>query len=224
MRKAVVLALLACAAPVSAQDWRAAAYADLPLDFSVRFARDELDLVGNGAGDTTIDRVGIAWRERYGDRIELGLFLDYAALTQENNPVTAGRELTGYHAGVSLDADLLRLGRAALFLRAGLGYLRVDDDTPTQSIVLSWTQPTLRIGARGPIAGGLRAYGGVRYGTIDGEERLSGATNATTSLEEDDRVGGFAGLELALERGGYVGVSAETGPDRSVGIYFGRAF
>lgn len=224
MKKAALLALLAVAAPVSAADWGGAAYADLPLDFSLRFARQELDLVGDGSGDTTIDRVGIGWRERYGERLELGLVLDYVALTQENVPVTAGRELTGYHAGVSLDTDLLRLGPAALFLRAGLGYLRVDDDSPAQSIVISWTEPTLRLGVRGPLAGGLRAYGGVRYGTIDGEERLSGTMNETRSLEEDDRIGGFAGLELALEHGGYVGLSAETGIDRTVGIYFGRTY
>lgn len=224
MRRAVLLALLALAAPVSADDWSGGVYSELPLDFSLRFARHELDLAGDGARDTTVDRVGIGWRERYADNLVLGLFLDYVALTQENEPLTAGRELTGYHAGVSLDADLLRFGPGALFLRAGLGYLRVDDDTPTQAVVISWTEPSLRLGVRGPIAGGLRAYGGVRYGTLDGEERLSGTVDETRSLEEDDRVGGFVGLELALEPGGYVGLSAETGPDRTVGIYFGRTF
>lgn len=222
-RALLVLPLLALAAPVSAQEW-GAPYADRPLDFSLRFARHKLDLAGNGARDTTLDRVGIGWRERYGERVQLGLFLEYASLTQENAPVTAGRELTGYHAGVSLDADLARLGPAALFLRATLGYLRVDDDDADQSVVISWTQPALRLGARGPLGARLRGYGGIRYGVIDGEVRLSGAENETRAFEEDDRVGGFAGLELLLEREGYVGVAAETGPDRTVSVYFGRDF
>lgn len=224
MRRALAAALLAAALPVPAQEW-GGPYTERPLDFSVRFARQELELERAGARiDSTLDRVGIAWRERFGERLRLGLFLDYASLTQENRPLTAGLELTGYYAGVSLDADLARLGPAALFLQASLAYLRLDDDTPDQSIVLSWTEPAARLGLRAPLGGRLRGYAGVRYGVIDGEERLRGSTNETRSLAEEDRVGGFAGLELALERDGYIGVTAASGPDRTVGIYFGRDF
>lgn len=222
MKRALLLALLLAPGAASAGEW-GATYVERPLDFTARLGRQKLDLEGV-AGATTIDRIGVGWRERYGARLELGLSVDYVALTQENTAITAGRELTGYDAGLSLDADLLRVGPAALFLRATLSYLRVDDEDPDQSLVISWTEPAVRLGVRGPLGAGVRAYAGVRYGLIDGEERLRGAANATRALEEDQRVGGFAGLELALERNGYVGVAAESGPDRMFGIYFGRQF
>jgi hypothetical protein len=65
----------------------------------------------------------------------------------------------------------------------------------------------------------------VRYGIIDGRQRVSGTVNETRPIEQTDRTGGMAGLELVLDtEGGYAGVVAESGPDRSVGVYFGRRF
>jgi len=224
VKHAVLACALASAAAAAADGW--GLYPIRPVDFSLGFSRHTLDLRAGGARfDTTVERIGITWRERYGARLQLGFTGGYSALTQTNNPVTAGRELDGYHAGVLLDFDVLRSERAALFFNAAWLYQHVDDDDGTQRIVLSWSEPSARFGAGALLGGGLWVYGGVRHGIIDGRQRLSGAVNETQPIEQTDRTGGFAGLELVLDReGGYAGLTAESGPDRSVGVYFGRRF
>lgn len=221
------LLLIALALP-----WAAAAdenavslYAERPLDFSLHFSQASLDLDdGNTRIDTTVERIGVAWRERYGERLQLGLFGGYAFLTQDNSPATAGRELDGYHAGFSLDLDLLTTEHVTLFLAAAWLYQRVDDGDDSQRVIISWNEPGVRLGARGLLGAGVRAYGGVRYADIDGRQRLSGTLNETRDIEQTDRTGGFFGLELLLEGDGYVGLAAESGPDREVSLYFGRRF
>lgn len=220
----MIFGLLAPSALAFAGEWPEP-YADRPLDVNVRFSQHTLDLdYGDTVVDTSVDRVGLAWRERYGRRLQLGVYADYALLTQGNNPETAGRELTGYHVGLSLDLELLRAGPAALFLAATLGYQRVDDEQEERDIVITWTEPSVRVGASGALGAGLRAYGGVRYGELDGEQRLSGARNETRAIDEAERSGAFAGVELKLDREGYVGAFVESGVDRTARIYFGRRF
>lgn len=200
-------------------------YSDRPLDFSLHFSEANLDLdYGDGRVDTTVDRIGIVWRERYGKRLQLALLGGYTYLTQGNNPPTAGRELDGYHIGVSLDVDLAVLRRATMFLNAAWLYEKADDGSTGQDSVISWNAPSLRLGVRVPLGAGLQAYGGTRYGYIDGRQRLSGTVNETRDIEETDRAGAFVGLELVLDGDGYVGLVAESGVDRRAGLYFGRRF
>lgn len=200
-------------------------YTDRPLDFSVRFSQHDLDLdYGSARIDTSVDRIGIGWRERYGDRLQLGLIAGWTDLTQTNNPVSAGRELEGYHAGVSLDFDLLRFERVTVFVQGAFLYQRVDDDTSTQRIVIAWREPSAQLGAAANLGGGLSVYGGVRYGRIDGEQRSSGTLNETREIEESERGGAVAGLELRVEGDGYIGFSAASGTDQTFALYFGRRF
>lgn len=221
------LLLIALALPytATAAEIVVAPYTDRPLDFRLHFTQASLDLDYGGARiDTTVERIGVAWRERYGRNLQLGLFGGYAYLTQGNNAATAGRELDGYHAGFSLDLELFTIERATLFLAAAWLYQKVDDDDGAQRVVISWNEPSARIGVSGLLGGAVRAYGGARYGSIDGQQRLRGTINETRAIGQTDRSGGFVGLELNLEREGYVGVVAESGPDRHTSVYFGRRF
>ena len=223
MKRLVLVAAL-YAAPASA-DSEMRLTPERPLDFSLRISQHSLDLdYGGPVVDTTVDRIGVAWRERFGPALQLGLLGGYSFLTQGNNAVTAGRELSGYHAGFSLDLDLPASERLGVFLGATWLYQKVDDDDGAQRIVISWSEPSVRFGVSGLLAGRLRAYGGVRYGAIDGQQRLSGALNETRDIEQTDRTGAFAGLALLLEDDGYVGVTAESGIDRTAAVYFGRRF
>lgn len=222
MRRLLLLAAL-CTGPVAAEDGPSI-YPERPLDFSLTLGQHTLDLdYGDTTVDTSVDRIGISWRERYGERLQLGLVLGYSFLTQGNNVVTAGRELDGYHAGVTLDIDLLKTERALLFLGVSWLYQNVDDDDGAQRVEIAWREPSGWLGVS-RLIGPVRAYGGVRYARIDGQQRLSGALNETRDIEETDSSGAFAGLELALEDDGYVGVVGQSGPDRSASIYFGRRF
>lgn len=221
MKLALPLLLLAIVTTTA----RADMYVEPPVDFSLRFSHHELTLdYGTSRVATQVNRVGIDWRERYGERLVLGLTGGYSFLTQTDNPPTAGRELRGYHAGVLMDVDLIARPRYGASLEAAWLYQNVDTDDGAQRVDIAWREPSVRLRAGAAVGDGVRAYAGVRYGAIDGQQRLSGTINETRTIQETDRSGGFAGLELTLEGNGYVGISAASGPDRQVDIYFGRQF
>lgn len=198
---------------------------DRPLDFSLALIHGTSDLdYGNTAVDTSFDRITLAWRERYGERLQLGLLGGPTRLTQSNNPATSGRELAGYHAGVSLDVDLARTNRFDAFFSANWIYQQVDDSNGTQKVVVNTREPNAQLGAGLTVGAGGRFYGGVRYSAINGEQRLSGTIDETRTIKETRRSGGFAGFEQTLEEDGYIGLAAQTGSNRTVSIYFGRHF
>jgi hypothetical protein len=222
--KRLVLLLAFFSIPVGADD-RAHPYSDRPLDFALTLSTRSYDLDYGGSNvDTSVDRVTASWRERYGPYLQLGFLGGPAYLTQTNNAATSGRELNGYHVGLSLDIDLLRRERVDVFFSAAWLYQKLDHADGSQRVVITTHEPSARLGAGLLLAKPVRAYGGARYGSIRGEQRQSGTINETRTVRESQQAGGFAGLELLLDRDGYVGLYAESGIDRSVGIYFGRHF
>lgn len=200
-------------------------FPDRPLDFSLRLSQHTLDLdYGGSRIDTSLDRAALLWRERYGTRLQLGLIIGYTSLTQTNNAATAGRELNGYHGGFSLDWELLRLGQSDIFVSADWIYQKVDYEYGGQKVVIVTREPNAQIGAGFRPVDNVRAYAGVRYGDIDGEQRQSGTVNETRKIKSAREAGGFAGAEFLLRDGGYIRLDAESAADRSVAISFGKRY
>ena len=81
-----------------------------------------------------------------GKRVTLGMYGGYAWLTQTNNPVTAGIELDGFHAGFSLHGVLLEGQRASLYGALDYTYQKVDHKSDAQSVVIDWAQPQAQLG------------------------------------------------------------------------------
>lgn len=222
--KRLVLLVALVSTVVDADD-RAHPYADRPLNFSLTLSTRSYDLdYGGSTIDTSVDRVTASWRERYGERLQLGFFGGPAYLTQTNNTATSGHELNGYHAGLSLDIDLWRARSMDAFFSAVWLYQKVDHDASGQRVTIATSEPGVRLGTGVSVVPNLRFHGGFRYGGIRGEQRLSGTMNETRTVRESRQGGGFAGIELTLDRDGYVGLDAHSGTDRGVGISFGRYF
>lgn len=195
------------------------------LDFSLRFARAEMPLDYAGRTQDGTNRwLGVSLREQVGKRVTLGIYGGYAWLTQTGNPVTAGIELDGYHAGFSLHAVLLPGQKASLYGALDYSYQKMDHEGEAQEVVIDWTQAQTQLGAMLALADRWRLYGGGSYGKIDGEERARGAVNHTLDFERGARAGGFIGLDLNVETDGYVGVEYRSGLMRGGEIYFKRRF
>ena len=195
------------------------------VEFSLRLARAKTPLdYGNRNYDTTSRWLGVSLREKVSDRITLGMYGGHAGVTQTNNPVTAGIELDGYHAGFSFHGIILTGQRASLFYTLDYFYQKVDHKSDTQAVVIEWFEPRAQIGALLTLSPHLRLYGGGSYGYIDGEERVSGGVNSTTNFRRDARTGGFIGLDLNTDPDGYVGIEARSGLTRSMEIYFKRRY
>lgn len=195
------------------------------LDFSLRFARAKMPLEYAGrTHDTTSRWFGFSLREQVSKRVTLGMYGGYAWLTQSSNPVTAGIELDGFHAGFSLHGVLLEGQRTSLYGTLDYGYQKVDHKDDSQTVVIDWAQPQAQLGVMLTLARHWRLYGGGSYGKIDGEERASGTVNHTLDFTRGAQSGGFLGLDLNVETDGYVGVELRSGLMRGGEIYFKRRF
>lgn len=212
--------------PAQAGDYMTPYERDRTVDVSLRFAsaKSPLDYSDGHAYDTTSRWIGLTLREQMSSRLALGMYGGYAWVIQTGNPLTAGLELGGYHAGFSLDGVLFESRNAALYYALDYTYQKVDDKTDGQTVVLDWSAPRALLGASVAIAHGLRLYGGGGYGYIDGEERASGTVNHTIDFSRSSRAFGFLGLDLNVDPDGYVGIEADTGLTRRAEIYFRRRY
>ena len=195
------------------------------LDFSLRLARSKVPLdYANRTNDSTSRWLGASLREKVGRRVTLGMYGGYAWLTQTSNPLTAGTELDGFHAGFSLHAVLLEGQHSSLYGALDYTYQKVDHKSDIQTVVIDWAQPQAQLGIMVMLAQQWRLYGGGSYGKIDGEERASGSINHTLNFERGAQSGGFLGLDLNVETDGYIGIEARSGLARGVEIYFKRRY
>ncbi|MHB8535169.1 MAG: hypothetical protein ACYDBW_06975 [Sulfuricaulis sp.] len=224
-RRALGLLLLTMPALAQAAGPLIPADEEKSVDFSLRFAsaRAPFDY-GAQNYDTTSRWIGISWRQKTSERLTLGMYGGTAYVTQSNNPVTAGLELDGYHAGFSLHGILYGGRRTTLFYAAYYTYQKVDHKDSTQTVVLDWSDARGQLGAIVTVSRRLRLYGGGNYGYIGGQERVSGTIDRTTDFRRAARAGGFLGLDIKVDTDGYVGVEANTGLARGGQIYFKRSY
>lgn len=223
MKRWLCLACL-CASPALADEGRSY-WSERPADFTLALTQHDLDLVREGDRiDTTLRRIGIAWREHYGDRVALGLLGGYSYVTQSGEPLTAGEQLDGYHLGASVDVDLPLSSFLSLYAGARYLYERTSDENDRQEVTLSWNQVYAEAGLAFRAGRAARFHAGVNYGELDGEERARGTVIDTRDLSVDDHTGVAGGVEVTVDRDGYVGAVARSGAYRGAGIYFGRRF
>jgi hypothetical protein len=196
-----------------------------PTDFTLALTQQDITLErGSDRIDTTVKRIGFAWREHYGAYARLGLFGGYSYLTQSGEPLTAGEELDGYHAGLSVDFEVpVSVG---VFFFAGARYLyeQNKDSGEQRDITLTWNVIYAETGVAINPVPAVRLYAGATYGDLDGDERVRGTVSATRDLSADDETGAVGGLEVTIDRDGFIGLVARSGLYSGAGIYFGRRF
>jgi hypothetical protein len=196
------------------------------IDFGLHFSRERttLDYAGGVTAQTAVERATLTWYEPVGARLELGMFGGYSLLTQDNRALTTGAEARGYHAGLGLRSTVFDSDALRVTFDLSYAYERVEfDDDPDQSLTLSWYTPQAQLGVAAPLGNAvLRAGATVR--AVDGQERARGTVDATTDFDNHTRTGAFAGVELKLRDGGYVGVSASGGDTHTVRFYFARRY
>lgn len=224
--KHFVIAILALPAIVSAAGLPPVVNDDKTIDFALDLARHKttFEYSNTTSVDTTIQLIGVTWYERFAPKVELGLNGGRVFLSQTGNAATAGIEPDGYYAGVALRAVMLDTAPAQLALHTAYTYHRVEHDSMSQSVTLSWYQSCVQFGAIIAPVNRLRIQAGALWTAIDGQERVTGVTPRTTDFRRDDRNGGYFGLDFAVERDGYVGIEARSGAERGGEIYFKKRF
>jgi hypothetical protein len=226
MRIGPLLAVLSFIAPVThAHDAPVAGpSARHALDFGLTLSALRAEPVVGGAQTATrTRRITVHWREPFGERIRLGMLGGYSYLSQTRNTLIPGRDLDGYHAGLSLHASLLNFSAGQMYLSAKYLYENARHESGTLGVRVSLDTWQAALGLLIEPGRRVQLLAGIDYGRQDGTETATGAINRLRDIE-DSRSGGFAGVGLRDERNGALGVIARDGFERGVSFYFKRLF
>lgn len=199
------------------------AAADRPLAFGLEVSHQQSDLEFDDGRviDTRESRVTATLWERLTEYIDGGLLLGVSRVSQDDDPLTEGAELTGGFGGLGI--------RGAYPIGAGLSvtgrgawrYHRVEGDADAGDITLERHSGTLQLGLRTRLDDWILAGGG-RYQVIEGERRVAGVE--TQQFEGERPVGGFAELGVATGAGGRVVLGVRTGGWQGVYLVFARRY
>lgn len=195
------------------------------FDFGLYFVQSGYSLdTGSGKSPTTVEWAGIGWNERFSEQLQLGLHIGNTYLTQTQNPLTAGQELVGHHAGIRLTFDFTPRARSAGFLAdVTITRQEVDHETDAQTIQIEWTDSRAGLWMWLYPWQSVQFVAGVRYGTLSGTQLAAGGVNSSTELEMTDS-GTALGINFNDGRGGSVGYMARYGLDSGGQLYFKRQF
>ena len=209
-------ALLCAALPAQAE-----LVSGVEVGLNVQHQEIELDAEGV-AIDTDITRLGIAIWESAGP-VMLGLEGGPLRVTQNDNPATAGMDLTGQYIAVSAGGLLYTSERLDLGLSGSLGYNRADDDRDGQDTRLRWYEgraelkTTVKLFPVYLSGGGYAIY-------LDGKETASGPFSYTRDFESDGNAGGFLALDYWTDATGRISLRADAGARNGFELQFARRF
>lgn len=189
------------------------------LTFSLALSHDRAPLELGDDGGAIDTRYSRAAAELWSDGIpgiELGLTAGVGRLTQDGDPATEGKALTGESFGLLARSDWTVGEHLGFRIRAEGSYHDLDDG----DLTLEWLAGYLRSGIYSRI-GRWRLGAGATAGTIAGERRRP---NETRDISAEDNLGAYLRLGLATDRTGAISIMAETGPRRGLTARFTRRF
>lgn len=192
------------------------------FDFSLSFSNSDVDLrAGGGKYPVSLDRIGILVFTQLEPHLQLGFITGSSNLDLDNDPLTAGMNLAGYHAGLAMRSVFGR--NPQIGLQANYLYQETKDETDTQATTLSWYEWSA--GAFGKIIlGQLVLSAGWTLQDVDARRRTTGDINDTQQLKLDSDSQGQLGIAWLVSSGGRVSLRLQRGSYQRVEFRFSRKF
>ncbi|HHI92996.1 MAG TPA: hypothetical protein ENK04_05700 [Gammaproteobacteria bacterium] len=215
------LLLILAVLPIHATE--AAYYPDFrkPFDFSLLLTNNNLDLqTGANEYGVSLDRISIEIFTLIESQFQLGFISGSSNLSVNNDPVSAGRSLNGYHAGLAMHSALGR--NPQIGLRAN--YIYQETKTANQAVTLNWHEWAAGISGKITLARQLELSAGWAYHNVDARRRATGNINQTQNLKLAS--GAQKRLEIAWldHSDGRVSLAIQRGSYRQVAFRFSRKF
>ncbi len=176
-----------------------------------------------GESEIRANRLGLALYEPIRPWLQPGIEAGYLDVDRNNNPATAGMNLSGYYVGGLLRSEIFP--EEPLGIQIGLSYTyhSVDGETELQDTRLEWYETQARLGGvlrTGPVEWVAGGY----YRHVDGDETTEGALTHTTSFDVEERSGAYAGVDFLPDPSGRISLRFTGGPEEQISIAFSRRF
>ncbi len=182
-----------------------------PFDFSLLLANNNLDLqTGSNEYDVSLDRISIEIFTLIKPQIQLGLISGSSNLSLGNDPVSAGKSLNGYHAGLAIRSALGH--NPQIGFHANYIYQETKNEAADQTITLDWHEWAAGISGKILVDQQLELSVGWRYQDVDVRYRATGNTHQTQNLKLTGSQGRLEAawldhsdgrISLAIQRGSY---------------------
>jgi len=213
--------------PISTTIVEATYYPDFrkPFDFSLLLANSDIDLqTGNKKHHVSLDRVSIEIFTLIEPQIQFGFISGSSNLSLDNDPLSMGKSLNGYHAGLAIRRTLGR--NPQIVFHANYIYQEAKNETANQTVTLNWHE--WATGSSGKLILGqqLELSLGWAYHDVDAQRRVTGDINQTQRLKLASTTGSQGKLEIAwLDRSdGRVSLAIQRGSYQQVTFRFSRKF
>jgi len=217
--------LLACAVlPIFTTIAEAAYYPDFrkPFDFSLLLTNNKLDLqTGSNEYDVSLDRISIEIFTLIEPQTQFGFISGSSYLSLDNDPVSAGKSLNGYHAGLAIRSFLGH--NPQIGFHANYIYQETKNETVGQTVTLDWHEWAAGVFGKVPLGQQWELSVGWTYHDVDVRHRATGNTNQTQNLK-------LAGSQGRLEAAwldhsdGRVSLAIQRGSYQQIEIRFLRKF
>lgn len=196
-----------------------------PIEFGFQFSHIGYSFSdGTSSAPTNVQWAGLGWNERFSEHVQLGIHAGNTFLTQTQNPLTAGLQLVGYHAGLCLVLELNpRASVVRYFVDFSLTQQSAAHESSTQSLEFDWVDSRAGFWIWVYPSDSVQFMAGSRYGKTSGTLLASGAVNSSTDFQVREN-GTALGVNFNDGKRGSVGYLARYGVDRGGLLYFKRQF
>ena len=193
------------------------------LDFSLRLSRDRFTLKSGEANfDIRQNRIGVEVFNTENRRLQYGLLTGASYLSQDDDALSAGAELKGFHLGLALRTHIGKQPR----LTAQAYYLYQEARHEEENRNLTWNN--YEWGTQASLEFILNRYSwltlGALYHELDAERRVSGDVQDTENLLLREKATAYMTLEIPAAPDGRIGFSLRRGGQEGISLIFSRGF
>ena len=170
-----------------------------------------------------INRIAMILFEPSYPSFQPGLQFGAFEINQNNNPVTAGINVTGDFLGVVFRSLLLSSEHSGLLLEGNYAYYTADKTYGDQEVNFQWHEYQIQ-------AALLLSYGNLDFSlggythSINGDEADYGVITQTRNFDEQSNTGVHTGLEYWVDATGKVGAYADIGGGKQFPLIFTREY
>lgn len=193
------------------------------LGAAIRFQRYQTDFaIGGGTYNTTVDELGLAFRQYFGRAFSLAMEVGYANLSMSGNPAALNLSPHGYYGRLTARYQWWLSGHFGLdFIGTG-GYHRVHDSAGANNVVDRWWSYSAAIGPRFRLHW-FNVAAGLIYRHASGDEEASFPAGKR-SLGFARTTNPYLDFDFMVTPHGTFGVHFEGGARQSAALVFGYRF
>ena len=215
----VSLATVIYAMPASAQD----SSSFDSIGAAIKLQRYQTDFkIGANTYNTTVDELGLAFRQYFGNDFSLAMEAGYTDLSMDGNPAQPSLSPHGYFGRITARYQWWFAGHFGLDFAGAGGYHRLSDSSGANDVVDRWWSYSAAAGPRFQWRW-LNVGAGVIYRHASGDEEAS-LSAGKRSLDFARTTGPYVDLDFTVSPHGTFGLHFEGGARRSTALVFGYRF